>query len=92
MSDELWKGFRNLHLPEHHCMWKVREDAIEPLPLLKWYFRDYGFYTEESSIGSVEMTPWYGMPNHVISFLKHLEYGACVKGYKPIPNQTSATL
>ena len=25
------------------------------------------------------MTPWYGTPNHVISFLKHLEYGACVK-------------
>ena len=25
------------------------------------------------------MTPWYGTPNHAWSFLKHLEYGACVK-------------
>ena len=25
------------------------------------------------------MTPWYGTPNHALSFLKHLECGACVK-------------
>ena len=24
------RGFINLHLPEHHCKWKVRGDVIEP--------------------------------------------------------------
>ena len=24
------KGFHNLHLPEHHCKWKVRGDVIKP--------------------------------------------------------------
>ena len=24
------RGFINMHLPEHHCKWKVRGDVIKP--------------------------------------------------------------
>ena len=30
MSDELWKEFHNLHLPELHYEWYVREDVFKP--------------------------------------------------------------
>ena len=48
---------------------------ITPFTMLP-YFKDlklpyniYVMHTEKSAIKSVELTPWYGTPNHVMCFL-----------------------
>ena len=65
-----------------------------PLYLLKLCFSDYGFYTQKSTIKTVEMTPyqtWYGILKPYFIFLK-FGYIRDMFDILKIPNQISATL